>query len=162
MQGYLKKFVEKVKLFQMSLYPKRYFFIDFQLALMYIQKSSTQNQKDKDVKKILFRDILDCYLPKRNVSLDLPGDWKHVFYLKTNERTFILCAKCQDDRNMWMSGFRYIIASTLTVQEIMRNNDQQFQEKIKEKTKLLTEKSKDQPVARRRQSYQDLKDNNPQ
>ena len=38
MQGFLKKFVEKVKLFQMSLYPKRYFLIDFQLAIMYIMK----------------------------------------------------------------------------------------------------------------------------
>lgn len=38
-----------------------------------------------------------------------------------------------------MSGFRYIIASTLTVQEIMKNNEQEVQKKMKEKTKKITE-----------------------
>lgn len=32
-----------------------------------------------------------------------------------------------DDRNMWMSGFRYLIASTMTVQAIMKENDQKME-----------------------------------
>ena len=142
MHGYLKKFVEKVKLFQMSLYPKRYFVIDFQLAILQIQKDKKVKFDDPNNKKVLFRDILDCYLPKKDVSYDLPGKWKHVFYLKTTERIYILCAKCEEDRNMWMAGFRYIIASTVTVQEIMKNNDIQLQKKMKEKTQKLLEVGK--------------------
>lgn len=38
MEGYMRKFVEKVKFFQTSLYPKRYFVVDFQGAVMYIKK----------------------------------------------------------------------------------------------------------------------------
>ena len=40
---------------------------------------------------------------------------------------------------MWMSGFRYIIASTLTVQQIMKNNEEEVKKKMKEKTKKITE-----------------------
>jgi len=38
MEGYLRKFVEKVKIFQTSIYPKRYFVVDFQNAIMHIKK----------------------------------------------------------------------------------------------------------------------------
>jgi hypothetical protein len=40
MQGYLKKFVEHVKMFQLSVYPKRYFIIDFTLACILIRKEA--------------------------------------------------------------------------------------------------------------------------
>jgi len=36
---------------------------------------------------------------------------------------------------MWMSGFRYIIASTITVQTIIQNNNEKMQEKMRLKTK---------------------------
>jgi len=42
---------------------------------------------------------------------------------------------------MWMSGFRYIIASTVTVQEIMKKNDEKLEEKMKKQTKQITEAS---------------------
>ena len=58
-------------------------------------------------------------------------------YLQTTDRLFILCAKSLEDRNMWMSGFRYIIASTITVQTIMKNNNQIMDDKLKERTKTF-------------------------
>ena len=36
MEGFLRKFVEKVKFFQKSLHPKRYFMIDFTIASIII------------------------------------------------------------------------------------------------------------------------------
>ena len=63
MEGVLRKFVQKVKLFQRSVHPKRYFVIDFQTAVLTIKPDKKSKDEDK-WKKILFRDILDCYLPK--------------------------------------------------------------------------------------------------
>ena len=40
---------------------------------------------------------------------------------------------------MWMSGFRYIIASTITVQTIIMNNNERMEEKMRLKTKHFQE-----------------------
>jgi hypothetical protein len=65
---------------------------------------------------IPFRDISDCYLPKGEIDKkNLPKNWAYPFYVQTSERLFVLCAKNSDERNMWMAGFRYVIASTMTV-----------------------------------------------
>ena len=59
---------------------------------------------------------------------------------------------------MWISGFRYVIASTMTVQVIMKHNNKALDEKLKRKTekfqklqaeeniKQLIEKSKEEKV----------------
>jgi hypothetical protein len=67
----------------------------------------------------------------------MPAKWQHGMYLKTRDREFFLVAKTLEDRNMWMAGFRYLLASTVTVQNIMRENSKVLEEKIKEKTKKL-------------------------
>jgi len=36
MEGYMRKFVQKIKIFQKSQYPKRYYILDFQLAILII------------------------------------------------------------------------------------------------------------------------------
>ena len=64
MEGTLRKFVEKVKFFQKSVHPKRYFMVDFQSAILTI-KHDKDSKDASDIKKVLFRDILDCYLPKK-------------------------------------------------------------------------------------------------
>lgn len=46
-------------------------------------------------------------------------------------------ARCEDDRNMWIAGFRYIIASTVTVQNLMRENDMRVERKLKKKTEKM-------------------------
>lgn len=138
MEGYLRKFVEKIKFFQTTIYPKRYFMIDFQQAFLNIQTDRIEKNKSK-IKVVWFRDILDCYLPKKDVQHQLPENWEHCFYLQTRERMFILCAQAAEDRNMWMSGFRYIIASTVTVQNIMKANNDRIDEKMKIRTKHMQE-----------------------
>jgi hypothetical protein len=74
-----------------------------------------ENKNPKENKKVLFRDILDCYLPKEDIDDQLPKGWEWSIYLQCRERLFVLCAKTEEDRNMWMAGFRYLLASTITV-----------------------------------------------
>jgi hypothetical protein len=80
MEGHLRKFVEKIKLFQTTIHPKRYFVIDFQGALLYIQKDKFE-KKPENIKQVLFRDIIDCYLPKKDVKHSMPKGWLHCLYL---------------------------------------------------------------------------------
>lgn len=56
----------------------------------------------------------------------MPKNWPHGMYLKTRERLFFLMSKTLEDRNMWMAGFRYLLASTVTVQNIMQDNSKLF------------------------------------
>lgn len=63
LEGTLRKMAQNPGLFKRNNFPKRYFCIDFQSAVLTIlpEKGST---KTSQIKKILFRDIVDCYLPK--------------------------------------------------------------------------------------------------
>lgn len=140
MEGMLRKNVEKVRLFQRDLYPKRYFIIDFTSANVYITHEQefgryynpklkaytikpTQFLKDEDPNKtvIPFRSILDAFLPPQPVSRKLlPADWQYPFTVATIGRKFILFAPTSDERKMWIAGFKYVVASTRTVQSIMQ------------------------------------------
>ena len=101
---------------------------------MYIKKDQKQSTIDAN-DEIMFRDILDCYLPKTDIKKSLKKGWEDCLYLQTRNRLYILCTKTLEDRNMWMSGFRYIIASTITVQTIIMNNNERMNEKMRLKTK---------------------------
>ena len=62
MEGHLRKRVNTVKLFQKELYPKRYFFIDFQTGFIKI----TANEQAKDnsggkLQVVEFADVKDCF-----------------------------------------------------------------------------------------------------
>ena len=72
----------------------------------------------------------------------MPKNWEHGMYLQTRERLFFLCAKSEEDRNMWMSGFRYLLASTVTVQTIMKDNSKILEQKMKERTEKMLEKGR--------------------
>ena len=117
------------------MHPKRYFVIDFQTAILYIRNDKKSAKPDD--KQILFRDILDCYLPKQDLNSEMPKGWENPLYLQTRSRLFVLCAKSLEDRNMWMAGFRYILASTLTVQTIMKNNHERMEHKMKVRTQMM-------------------------
>ena len=146
MEGTLRKFVEQVKFFQMSVYPKRYFVIDFTLACVQIRDCKAKDKGhlmdlEKTQKVIPFRDVTDCYLPKGEIDkANLPKNWSFPFYVQTTERVYVLCAKNVNERNMWMAGFRYVIASTLTVQCIMKHNNQVLDKKLKQKTEAFVKK----------------------
>ena len=58
LEGYLKKQVEKMKIFNIGVFPKRYFLIDFTRARLTIYKS----RRDQDsAQHILFRDVVKCF-----------------------------------------------------------------------------------------------------
>ena len=75
--------------------------------------------KQKDIKTITFWDIHDVTLPENDILFNnqyfLPNGWVFCFNLKTRNRVFTLICKSKDDRNMWISCFRYVIASTVAV-----------------------------------------------
>jgi len=86
MEGTLRKFVEKVKFFQINIYPKRYFIIDFTQACFVIVKEKPKEQngwkKDDDKTVIPFRNVSDCYLPQKQLSKkSLPENWPFAFYV---------------------------------------------------------------------------------
>lgn len=135
-EGWLTKYVQKVKLLQITLQPKRFFSIDFEKAQIFIKKEAYQDVNDKNVKAILFRDILDCNIPKP--SKNEASTSKYVFTLKTSSREFILAAKSDADRTLWIAAFKYIIATTSTVQEIMRANDQKQVRKMRDTTRAFS------------------------
>ena len=81
MEGYLKKFVDKVKLFQRSVHPKRFFLIDFTSANLFIRKEPMRDKtikiaQDKGTKTIPFSSVTDVYLPKGEIHASaLPKKW---------------------------------------------------------------------------------------
>lgn len=46
------------------------------------------------------------------------------FCLQTTDRTYILFASIEDERQLWLDGFNYVIQSTMQVQKIINVNDQ--------------------------------------
>jgi len=88
-------------------------------------------------------------LPKEELKSDMPKGWENPLYLQTRFRLFVLCAKTIEDRNMWMAGFRYILASTLTVQTIMKNNNERMEEKMKIRTKNIIKEEQKSKMSKR-------------
>jgi hypothetical protein len=52
----------------------------------------------------------------------VPAFWEFNFFIKTNSREYSLFANKHGEREIWMAGFKYVIASTKTVQNIMKIN----------------------------------------
>lgn len=48
MEGYLRKFVQEVRVFQKGVNPKRYFLIDYNTAKIKIFKKKPDNEQDSD------------------------------------------------------------------------------------------------------------------
>jgi hypothetical protein len=81
-----------------------------------------KESKNKDVVKIVpFRSIQKCWKTEYDRSLvKIPKGWEHTFALQTQDRQYILFAPTNEERIMWMTGFKYAIASTAIVQDIMK------------------------------------------
>lgn len=45
MEGYIRKFVQEIRMFQKEIYPKRYFIIDFNTAKVKIFKTKKQSDQ---------------------------------------------------------------------------------------------------------------------
>lgn len=43
--------------------------------------------------------------------------------LQTNERLFVLFTKNKNERDLWINAFTFIIATTKSVQKLIKKND---------------------------------------
>jgi hypothetical protein len=59
------------------------------------------------------------------------------FFVKTTSRTFELYTTTPDEREMWISGFKYILISTKEVQQIISANDEEISAKMRKQAKRL-------------------------
>ena len=112
-----------MKVFNLGIFPKRYFLVDFKFAKMTIYK----NKNDpKSAKIVLFRDIKNCY------CLDWQGnmmkEWTYSFFLQTTERNYVLIAATPMEKQVWLDAFSYIIPSTQILQDIIRQNEEDYNE----------------------------------
>ena len=53
--------------------------------------------------------MLKCY----KIESKKDKDWTHSFHLITYDKSFILYAQTKRERDMWVTGFDYVIYSTL-------------------------------------------------
>lgn len=105
-----------MKMFNLSIFPKRYFVINFKFARLIIYHNK---EDEKSGKTILFRDILSCEDTKgKNTK-----DGTSPFIIKTSERQYILVAPTSMEKQIWIDAFSYIIPSTQALQDIIRINE---------------------------------------
>ena len=126
MRGYLRKKVKENKLFQRTKFPKRFFAIDFQLGNLKIYQNEIEWKSGTctDYKEIICRDILKCSSLGSGHDDDTSSknnekaskNYTVPFQLCTAERNFELYSCSEEERNMWLAGFEYMIVSTQEVQ----------------------------------------------
>jgi len=51
-----------------------------------------------------------------------PKNWKYAILVVTTDRPYVLYVCSSEERMMWLSGFEYLIASTIEVQKIIKCN----------------------------------------
>ena len=93
MHGSMVKKVNKVKFFQKTAYPIRYFIIDYTSAVMHIKHNKDDAITDKNTKQVHFRDIKDVRMPSEEIEKQIRNkdslvNWKYPFFVDTVERPF--------------------------------------------------------------------------
>ena len=83
----IRKKVKSIKLFQRSLFPKRFFIIDFSAAEIMIKKTK-EEKNQKYIIQIPFRNILS--LEDMDYDSWGPDDAKYCFKVMTTERPYWL------------------------------------------------------------------------
>lgn len=78
---------------------------------------SRKMQDNKKIKNILFREILKVYKPQASADATLRklasgSQYIYPFFVKTTVRQFELYTSSEEEREMWVAGFRYVIVST--------------------------------------------------
>ena len=91
----------------MGVFPKRYLVIDFKYARLTIYKKKNE---EHTAREIMFRDI------KEYSNMQWKGkagpSWCYPFFLKTTSRNYIFVAPTEEDKNIWLNAFDYLIPST--------------------------------------------------
>ena len=89
--------------------------IDYTKAVVIVKKE----ENSTDSQKIPFREFTEV-IPfneeKTKASLaHCHKNYKYGFWLKSNVRNMELFCNAEDEREMWMAGFKYVILSTRKV-----------------------------------------------
>ena len=111
--GYMKKCKNKTSFFKKDLV-KRFFFLDFNLQTLFV--SEDQNEM-ANRKSISFHNILSC-TPCFEIKKQKSKTFNKPFMLETRGRFFELYTPSEDEREMWMAAFDYVIKSTRVVVRI--------------------------------------------
>lgn len=95
LEGYLKKRVNELKLFQTKIFPTRYYILNFADAVMIIQEKKGQADPKK-CKYIPFRGITECFLPtedyEKKTKAICSKKYNFPFFVQTTDRLFELYA----------------------------------------------------------------------
>ena len=85
--------------------------------MVIIKHNADDNSKDKKVTKIAFKDIKKVSLPTKSedkliFNLDCEKPWCYCFFLHTDQRKYYIYTMSTIERDMWMSGFQFLVLST--------------------------------------------------
>ena len=123
--------------FNLESYPSRYHILDFEKSLIIIKRDRFDKESDPSVKRINFRDIIDCYLPLEKHEAVMREQavegFQNPFILKTNERIFELYTSLKQERELWMNAFKYVVKSLKVVQSLIHESDSSFKKLSHEK-----------------------------
>ena len=98
-------------------YYKRYIEIDFAAALFKIRHGPDRNDKEEIV---AFRDI--DYIEVKNDNFKaMDKNSVLPFNLCINGKSILFYAATENERNIWIAGFNYAVASTELVQKILKD-----------------------------------------
>lgn len=124
MSGYLRKRISENKIFCRTRFPKRFFVINFRFGTISIYQCENDFLKKptENVKVIYFRDVKQISTFDEcadNLCEKASKNFQYPFIVDTTQRRFELHASSVQERNMWITGFTYILVSTTEVQSIM-------------------------------------------
>lgn len=108
--GSLKKMADKTDFLLGIRFLKRNCIIDYVGAKFIMMKKDLV----EDSTNIQFRDILSCYRMEDESKLlkICSKTFCFPFVVETRDRSFVLFATSEDERQLWMYGFDYVICST--------------------------------------------------
>ena len=117
-QGFLKKYVNEVKLFQRKVKYKRYFVLDNNGKKMRIHKT---NDPQSDYKLFNFSDIQAVIFNKEtpSQSMSIMERWSFKFHIVTSIREYELYAPSEDERELWLHSFFWITEMNIFQKQIM-------------------------------------------
>ena len=115
MEGWMRKRAENASFFQIDLYPKRYFRVDFTKAVIVISHNKDEKQ-GSGVKIVPFREVnkIARFKPEyeRAQLVVCHKKYRYGFQVQTNSRIYELYTTLDDEREMWLTGFEYVFMST--------------------------------------------------
>ena len=88
--------------------------VDFSSATI-----TMQHKRELDMSKdtlFNFRDVKECYLPSKDILEKIsdiaPWSYTFPFYVEIKDRKYLLFVFSEEEREMWVHGFTYVIKST--------------------------------------------------